>query len=244
MIVEYENTLRKLIIFLLGKEVESYKISEDRIEKWKEKKVIQSKKNNNVLFEKRLIFYSDFYDLKTIIDKNWTVFLPILKNKKRFEIFFKEIENFRNTVAHGRNLTLGQEQLLNGILSDLKNSITIHHNKNEMKEDYFLRITQVNDNLGNVWDDIINQVKPILRVGDDYEITIEANDPKDRKVEYCINTINNELRIEQNSNRFNFKIENDLVGENITILISAFTPDSTYENKAVFGISLTILPKE
>ncbi|MFN0730154.1 hypothetical protein [Polaribacter gochangensis] len=244
MIIEYENTLRKLIIYLFGKDGESYKISAERLEKWKEKKEIQNKKNNGVLLEKRLIFYSDFYDLKTIINKNWLLFLPFLKNKKRFEIFFKEVENYRNTIAHGRNLTLGQEHLLNGILSDLKNSITIYHNKNEMKQDYFLRITQVSDNLGNVWDNIINQVKPTLRVGDDYEIIIEANDPKDREIEYCINTISNELRIEQKSNRFNFKIENNLVGEHITFLVSAFTPSSTYENKTGFGITFTILPQE
>ena len=139
---------------------------------------------------------------------------------------------------------MGQENLLNGILSDLKNLITVHHNRNEMKEDYFIRITQVNDNLGNVWNEILNQKKPILRVGDDYEIIIEANDPKDREIEYCINTFTNELRIEQNSNRFNFKIENKLVGENVSILISAYTPHSNYENKANFGISLTILPEE
>jgi hypothetical protein len=244
MIIKYENTLRKLILYLLGTDFKSYNVSLDRTEKWKEKKEIQRKKSNGILLEKRLIFYSDFYDLKTIVDKNWEIFLPILKNKKRFEIFFKEVENYRNTVSHGRSLTLGQENLLNGILSDLKNLITIHHNRNEMNDDYFIRITQVNDNLGNVWDDIINQIKPILRVGDDYEIIIEANDPKDRKIEYCINTIMNELRIVQNSNRFNFKIENKIVGENVSLLVSAYTPDSNYENKAYFRIPLTILPEE
>ncbi len=244
MINEYENTLRRLIIALIGSEdISDYKVSSDRIEKWKEKRDIEIKKNKGLLFENRIIFYSDFYDLKTIIEKNWSLFLPILDNKKRFEIFFKELENYRNTISHGRNLTLSQNLLLEGILIDLKNTITIYHNKNEMMDDYFIRILKINDSLGNIWESSLKGKRPILRVGDQYELFIEANDPKNRDIEYKISSLG-KFSLNQKSNRFNFEVDSNLVGQNTTFIVKAFTPKSEYKNEATKVISVTVLPKE
>ncbi|WP_204346642.1 hypothetical protein [Psychroserpens algicola] len=242
MINEFENILRRLIISLIGsKDSTDYKVPSDRIDKWKEKREIDLKKNKGIQFENRLIYFSDFYDIKTVIDKNWELFLPILKDKKRFDVFFKEIENYRNTVAHGRNLTLSQNLLLEGILTDLKNLITIYHNKNEMKSDFFIEVTRINDNLGNIWSKSDSWEKPILRVGDEYELFIEANDPKDREIEYEIFTLNG-FKIKQKSNRFNFTVENILVGKSTTLYINAFTPSSDYKNSDGPLLNITVLP--
>lgn len=244
MINEYENVLRRLIINIIGKNDNSeYKVSHDRLEKWKEKRIIEHKKNKNVTYENRIIYYSDFYDLKTIIIKNWELFKPIFHDKKRFEIFFEELENYRNTISHGRNLTLSQENLLKGILLDLKTQITIFHNKNEMKEDYFIRLTKISDNLGNIWISDNSKPKPVLRVGDDYELLIEAFDPKNRTISYKIFTLRNNFNLTQISNRFCIKIDNNLVGQNVTFYIVAFTPEAEYKNEVTHSISMTILPQ-
>lgn len=243
MINEYENTLRRLILDVIGDKDDSlYKVSEQRITIWKEKREIETKKYKGLIFENRLIYFSDFYDLKTIISKNWELFSPILINKKRFEIFFSEVETFRNTISHGRNLLSGQENLLKGITSDLKNLITVYHNKNEMKEDFFIQILKINDNLGNVWEDNSSTNKPTLRVGDEYELYIEANDPKDRKIEYELFTLG-DFTITQESQRFIFTIENKLVSESVQFYVVVRTPNSEYKNEAVRIISATILPK-
>lgn len=243
MISEYENTLRALIIHFIGAtDSADYKISDDRIAKWKERREVEFKKSKGVSCEARILYYSDFYDLKTIVAKSWEKFHPVLHDKKRFEVFFDELENYRNTTAHGRNLTLSQESLLKGILLDLKNKITVYHNKNEMKEDFFIRISRVNDNLGNVWEFPSLTPKAVLRVGDEYELFIEANDPKGRNISYKILTSEGFL-MEQTSNRFNFTITNDLVGPSVRIYINAFTPESEYKNEAGMAIALTILPK-
>lgn len=240
---EFENTLRSLIIDLIGdSDTSPYKVSEERIAKWKEKRDVEIKKYKGVLNERRLIYYSDFYDLKSIIDKNWPVFLSVFTDKKRFEVFFAEVEKFRNTIAHGRVLTLSQEYLLKGITSDLKNLITIYHNKNEMKEDFFVRIIKICDNIGNVWPSKPNP-EPILKVGDEYELYVEANDPKDRLIEYQLLTFNGVLIKNQPSNRFNFKIDNSLVGHKISLIIQVSTPYSEYENQEGFVINATVLPK-
>lgn len=93
------------------------------------------------------------------------MFLPVLLNKKRFEIFFNEVESCRNSLSHGRKLIISQELICKGILKDLKNSITIYHNKNEMKEDFFIEIIRITDNIGNLWDKNNYSNRPILRVG-------------------------------------------------------------------------------
>lgn len=245
MVNEYENTLRRLIIQTIGDKDDSpYRVIDDRILKWKEKREIESKKNNGVLLEDRLIYYSDFYDLKTIISKNWELFLPILNDKKRFEVFFQEIENYRNSIAHGRNINFSQESLLKGILSDLKNSITIYHNKNEMKDDYFVEIIRISDNLGNIWDSNSRPQQPILRVGDQYELVVEANDPLSRKIEYELSNKFSDFQIIQDSNRFTFTIENRFVNKSSWFMIKVCTPDSEYDNYTLKSIDLTVLPQK
>lgn len=243
MVNEFENILRDLIITILGVDPNNYKISSDRIGKWAEKNQIEL--NRKIGFkEDRLIYYSDFYDLKNIISKNWDSFLPILLNKRRFETFFEEIEVCRNNIAHGRELLKSQKLILEGVLLDLKNLRAIYHNRNEMKEDYFIRINKVSDNLGNVWTDTINTCKKPLRVGDNYEIIIEAVDPKHREIEYEVSAMNKNFNIVQKENVFNFVIPESLISKTIMIIIKATTPKSEYQNQTQFQTVYSIIPQK
>ncbi|PHS04978.1 MAG: hypothetical protein COA88_12905 [Kordia sp.] len=246
MVNDFENTLRRLICKIMGgSDSINYKVPTNRRTSWEEKRKIQKKKNKGVLFENRIIYYSDLFDLQTIIHINWETFSPILKDKTRFDVFFKEIGNYRNAKSHGRNLTLSQELLLEGILIDLKNLITIYHNKNEMKEDYFVEVIKINDNLGNIWDcDNLPSKNPILRIGDQYELIIEANDPKDREIEYEIFLPFREFSLKQKSSRFNFTISDEFELQFCLLQICVCTPESKYPNKVTKSIHLTILPQE
>jgi hypothetical protein len=241
MINEYENLLRTIILEFLKEDVLSYKISEERIAKWIEKREIETKKNKGITFENRLIYYSDFYDLKTIIFKNWELFLPVFLNRKRFEVFFDEVEGYRNTVMHGRNLTKSDSLLLEGILLDQKKLKTIFHNKNEMKEDYFIRIDKVSDSLGNIWTDQLTLNNVVLRVGDEYEVLIEAVDPKGRAIEYEI-YVQSAINLVQKENRFNFKITPEFIGQYKSLLITVRTPEAEYKNQYTNSFHFTVLP--
>ena len=246
MIKQYENTLRKLIIDILGGSDNSdYKISKGLLEKWIKKRTKAQEKNNGFLFEKRIIFYSNFEDLGFIIEKNWAKFSPVLIDKNRFIVFFNEVIQFKKTVNSGKELIKSQENLLSGIVMDLKNTITIYTNKNSLKDDYFIAINKISDNLGTSWvsSDSEKQKKPILKVGDEYELLVEANDPKDRKIEYQLFHFTGSLRIKQESNRFNFKIDKTLISQNTMLIIKAFTSDSDYKNESILKIYLTVLPE-
>lgn len=243
----YENTLRKIIGILIGYcDEAAYKVTDERIAKWKEKRDIERKKNKGVLIESRIIFYSDFYDLRTIVEKNWELFIPILQDKKRFLVFFKEMEQFRNTIAHGRPLILGQENLMKGIAMDLQNSLTIYNNRIKMKDDYFIEIGTIRDNLGNSWGKSIfkkNKTIPVLKVGDFYEINIEANDPKDRKIQYLISTIDGQFRMEQETSRFSFRIEKSFIGKSTWIFVKVSTSDSDYNNYDSSKFNISVFPE-
>lgn len=243
MINEYENLLRTIILEILGENPSEYKISDDRMSNWNEKKDIEVKKNKGICLENRLIYYSDFYDLKTIINKNWELFLPVFLNKKRFEVFFEELENYRNSVMHGRSLTKSQNLILEGILLDQKNLKTIYHNKNKMKEDYFIQITKVSDNIGNIWSKTGNSNKPLLRVDDEYELLVEATDPLDREIIYELHFFNKIPSIKQKENRFNIRIGKEFICKSERLLLRVSTPDSEYKNEDIAGIDITVLPK-
>lgn len=242
MINEYENLIRTIILELLEDKPYTYKVSEDRIRKWEEKKEIEIKKNKGICSEHRLIYYSDFYDLKTIISKNWELFSAIFLNKKRFDVFFEELENYRNAVMHGRTLTKSQNLILEGVLLDAKNMKTIYHNKREMKDDYFIRINNVSDNLGSKWEGSTNSDRITLRVGDEYELLIEAIDPLDREIIYEIQFFDRVPKMVQKGNRFNFTITEELICRSETIIVKVFTPDSEYNNTVAMGIYVTVLP--
>jgi len=245
MIKQYENTLRKLIIDVLGDADESdYKIPKNISNKWFQKRTVEQDKNDGFLFEKRIIFYADFEHLGLVIDENWQKFASILGDKKRFLVFFNEVEHFKKIMNNGKDLIKSQEDLLSGIVSDLKNTITIYNNKHNSVDDYFITITKISDNLGTSWTNSNkeNQEKPILKVGDAYELLVEANDPKDREIEYQLSHFTGKLRINQKSKRFNFKIEKEFIGQNTMLIIKAFTKDADYVNESIFKIYLTVLP--
>ena len=246
MIQQYITTLRQLIINILGDADNSnYKVSKEISDKWSAKRANAKKQNDGFLFEKRIIFYSDLEDLKLIIESNWKDFLPVLFDKKRFEVFFNEVLHFQKTQNNGQELIQSQEHLLSGIVQDLKNAITIYNNKKSQVDDYFISISKISDNLGSTWyaNHKENQPKPILKVGDDYELLIEANEPKDRKIEYKIFHFAGKLRINQESNRFQFKIDDSLIGQSSMLVIKAFTKESDYKNESILKINITVLPE-
>ena len=245
MIKQYENTLRQLIIDVLGDADNSDYISKEISDKWFAKRSNAKKQNDGFLFEKRILFYADFEDLALIIDKNWKQFLPVLIDKKRFEVFFNEMHQFKKIVDSGKPLIESQEQLLAGIATDLKNAITIYNNKKSLVDDYFIAINKISDNLGNTWTlkTTQNGQNPVLKVGDEYELLVEANDPKDRKISYQLFHFTGKLRINQDKNRFQFKVDESLIGQNNMLVIKAYTEDTDYKNESILKIYITVLPE-
>lgn len=247
MIQQYENSLRSIISLILGESDNTdFKVSPDRIEKWKEKREIEKKKYNSVLSEVRIIYYSDFYDLETIVLKQWEKFKDLFVDKKRFEVLFKEVENFRNTLSHGRELLPYQEEFLKGIVGDLKTKIVIFHNKNMNADDYFIKLLKVSDSIGNIWDKskgLIGLVTgSILRVGDTIELLVDAYDPKGREITYTITSTVFKNKIENKEGKFTIDVTKEMISESIFIDIIVSTKESEYKNEQRTTLFYTVLP--
>ena len=191
---EVENSLRDFISnFLKQKIGEDWinhcGVTQERINKWKERKESEEKKQVYIPPEKRLLYYSDFYDLVNIIDKNWdNGFKDVFGDKATTMVFLKLLNDFRNTEAHRRELLPDQKHLIIGISGAIRNKIISYRSKGETGEDYFPRLESVKDNLGNTWvaGDPFPEVLGTLRVGDTIQFIITATDPLGENLEYSI----------------------------------------------------------
>ena len=82
-----ENSLRDFISTILsnkfGKDwLEYCGVSADRLKKWAERAAEEEKKQRFGTIENRLIYYADFYDIQTILKKNWDLFADAWENGK------------------------------------------------------------------------------------------------------------------------------------------------------------------
>ena len=113
-----ENSLRDFISAVLQRNlgdnwIVSCGVSEKRIETWNERKVVEQKRQESGAVEERLIYYADFYDLKTILKKHWSgEFASALGDWRRMEVWLTEMEKLRDPDAHRRELLPHQKYLL------------------------------------------------------------------------------------------------------------------------------------
>src|SRR6266404_2098739 len=151
-----ENALRDFISTVLTKSVgsdwpEKCGVSPDRLEKWTERKEAETKRQKGGVVEARLIYYADFFDVRTILEKNWEKFADALGDLKTMRVYLDELEKLRDPEAHRRELLPHQKHLAAGIAGEIRKRLMRYRNKLETTEDYFLRIESARDSLGNIW---------------------------------------------------------------------------------------------
>jgi hypothetical protein len=139
--------------------------------------------------EERILYYADFYDLGTVLKKNWQEFSPALGDWKTMEVWLKELERLRDPDAHRRELLPHQKHLIIGISGEIRNRIVRYRSKRETAEDYFPRIESIRDSLGNIWTPAAGSMHmmttgSILRPGDIVDIVVTATDPLGEKLTY------------------------------------------------------------
>ncbi len=191
---EVENSLRDFIARVLEGEygdewIDECGVSVKRIERWKERKAAETKRQQTGAVEERLLYYADFYDLGTILRKNWSgEFSQALGGKwKTIEVFLTELEKLRDPQAHQRELLPHQKHLIIGISGEIRNRLVRYRSKMETGDDYYPRLECVRDNLGHVWvpadNDLLN-TGARLRPGDTVEWVVSATDPMDDTLSY------------------------------------------------------------
>lgn len=141
---------------------------------------IEKKKQKHSACDPRLIYYSDFYDLGALINKNWETFKTAFGEKKEIELFLGILENYRNSNSHGRELLTYQKYLAIGLAGEIRNRITKFRSMQDTGESYFPRIDSIHDNYGNSWIAGGTTVRNVrtLREGDKLEFVVSATDPQ------------------------------------------------------------------
>lgn len=187
-----ENSLRDFVVMLLqdkygGEWLKHCGASEERIHIWEKRKEEEDKKHGAGVADERMIYYADFYDLKTILKKNWDLLSPALGDWKSMEVYLSELERYRDPMAHSRELLPYQKHLILGISGEIRGKIVQYRSKEETTEDYYPRFESGRDNLGTMWipgkdDWLRSNIK--LRPGDELQFVVTATDPFGEDIEY------------------------------------------------------------
>ena len=190
-----ENSLRDFISAVLQRNlgdnwIVSCGVSEKRIETWNERKVVEQKRQESGAVEERLIYYADFYDLKTILKKHWSgEFASALGDWRRMEVWLTEMEKLRDPDAHRRELLPHQKYLLLGIAGEVRTRLIRYRSKMETAEDYYPRIESARDSVGNIWtygsSTNLNKLTR-LRPDDSLEFVVTASDPLGAELQYAL----------------------------------------------------------
>jgi len=121
-----ENELRELIVKGLTEKSSENNFSgwitliqRNIIQKW-EKRKSEEDKNYQRISSSKLIDYSEFGDIKLIIQKNWDEFSKIFTSQEIIASKLDELEQIRNTIAHNRELSLQEFKRLEIYLSDIE----------------------------------------------------------------------------------------------------------------------------
>lgn len=193
-----ENALRDFIALTLSRShgsdwVTHSGVSADRIARWKDRKTTEAKRQLGGVVEERLLYYADFYDLKTILKKHWGQgFSQALGDWRTFEVLLIELERLRDPDAHRRELLPHQKHLVIGISGEIRNRIVRYRSKMETSDDCFPRIESVRDSLGHIWvPEDRASLKTLftdatIRTGDTIEFVVTATDPEDTPLDYAI----------------------------------------------------------
>ena len=203
-----ENALRDLITLLLRKKhgenwVQECGIPLTRIEQWVKRRDEEPNRRPGGMVEQRLIYYSDFYDLITIIGKNWDAgFKACFGDKKRFDVYASRLEAFRNPDAHARALLPFEQELALGITGEIRQAITMYLSAGAGDEEpeHFPRIEEVRDSFGlrvggSASGEGAGQISPItLRPGDVVVFNGKAWDPQNGVIEWTFQRFPSQLR--------------------------------------------------
>lgn len=187
-----ENALRDFIAFILSEQFGSEwetkcGVSPERLNRWKERREVEPKRQEAGVVDERLIYYADFYDLKTILKRHWQHFSPAFGDLKTMEVWLTEFEKLRDPDAHRRELLPHQKSLILGISGELRTKIARYRSNQETSESYYPRIEFSADNLGNSWkpgESSFVTTGMNLRPGDVLEFVVTASDPLEEPLEY------------------------------------------------------------
>lgn len=180
-----ENALRR-IIERVGSDLHGHEwlvalgVKQKTLATWGRSRDREQLRRGGGLPEDRLIYYSDFSDLETIILENWALFELVFVDRSQTEVYLRKLRELRNPDAHRRALTETEKALATGMAGELRTRVTRYMSQQYTPDEFFPRIEAMRDSLGNAF----GGGRPVVRVGDTIEFTVEGWDPEGAQLEY------------------------------------------------------------
>jgi hypothetical protein len=171
--------------------------AQEKIDGLEAKRTEEDKKRDAVAVSQDLLDYTEAYHLESLILKHWDKTGPILKDKRRAEVYLKLMLDFRNTIAHSRPVAPFERYLLAGIAGHVQNLISLHRSSSETADAYYASINYVRDSFGQEitgsthrtpWIDASAPTRKRLRVGQVVTFECSATDPYDRDITWHFST--------------------------------------------------------
>ena len=161
-------------------------IGEERLDKWAERRDAALLSGEGV--EPRLLGYCDLSDLAFILREHWSaVFSEVFGDLATMEVYLRVLERYRDSGR--RQLWMYEKCLIVGISGEMLAKIATYRHHSETAGDYFPRIDEVLDNMGNHWTCGMGKMvftKSLLKPGDDLEIVVKVFDPESWTLKYGI----------------------------------------------------------
>jgi hypothetical protein len=151
-----ENALREVIEQTLRDAfgetwLEMSGLTTERISSCESKRDEERKRREGAIPDNRILAYSEFHDLTTIINKHWSLFKDCFGDKKQTDTYLGRLSDFRISTMHTRPLLPFERSLVVGMSGEIRNKVAIFRSKGGGSGDpeLFPRIERVTDSFGN-----------------------------------------------------------------------------------------------
>jgi hypothetical protein len=210
----------------------------EKIERWRERRIEEAKQRDGTTTDERLLYYSDFTDLATVIKKHWELFKPCLGDRKTFDVYMDRLEEFRNAPMHSRALVPFEVALAEGMAGEIRNKVTIYRSGLDPADRHFPRIEYVRDSFGNAptggspMDMLLTGLT--LYPGDEISFQCSGWDPQDGALTWTMQVLAGDQPIVEEHGRqasFTWRVTEANIGASTFVHVSLIS-DRAYHRAA------------
>lgn len=194
-----ETALRELIRRVLGPDWTTKRGAPD-LERLKEKQEEDRKRRDGAIVSDDLLAYTEFYSLTQLIEKNWDSFKPAFGDLARTKVLLGILGDFRNPVAHSRDLLPFERDLLSGASGQLRNQVSLFLSRDDGPHRYYSSIESVTDSFGysggTSYDADLHVCPTRLSVGERITFQCMGIDPRGRELTWRLEVGNSFDKVE------------------------------------------------
>lgn len=161
-------------------------LDQEKLATLEQKRAEEDKRRDGVTVSQDLLDYTETHQLKTLIDKHWNDFQPVLDDKKRTSVYLDIMLDVRNAIAHSRPVVPSERLLLAGAAGQIQNQLSRYRSRSSGPDAYYASINYIRDSLGSspLPEPFTSEQPSIPRLSIGQAIVFEcsATDPQNREI--------------------------------------------------------------